>query len=302
MHVILGVSAVKYLDEVFHNMQHSPLSAHYFELPVTKTRHSLGAWLFTVMSSKCNVTKTGEKGCHDVISNIVGLILDLCDKDKDPITAVRVSGDPPVREVKTINVAFGIPLYAICEAFNTVVTDQVVSEPETIDSDMEGVSITDMNSYMKGRVEHKIKLTRQALHTQRQLEATGRAIVKRKRVESEAAAVTAVTATVTAIARNANVVLTSTEHTEIDRDGESQTFITVSEMAHDDADYSAADEAAPEVTAAVPMSAADFGKALLTIGEELENSVEEYNELTRLPCLNQSFQNLKRLIQTWTQS
>ena len=68
-----GVKAgVKYLDEVFHNMQHSPLSAHYFELPVTKTRHSLGAWLFTVMSSKCKVTNTGEKGCHDVISNVIG--------------------------------------------------------------------------------------------------------------------------------------------------------------------------------------------------------------------------------------
>ena len=85
------------------------------------------------MSSKCKVTSTGSKGCHGILANVMGLILDLCDNDVPEFTAVRDHGDPPVRQVKPINKVFGIPLHSICEAFSTVVTEQAVSDPETID-------------------------------------------------------------------------------------------------------------------------------------------------------------------------
>ena len=64
-------NGVEYLGEVFYNMQTAPLNAHYYEIPITKNRESLGAWLFTVMVSKCKVTATGEKGCHELISTVV---------------------------------------------------------------------------------------------------------------------------------------------------------------------------------------------------------------------------------------
>ena len=236
---------VKYLGEVVNNMQSMQLSVNCFELPGNKTRQSLACWMFSVMSSKC--CSPGDQGWHAMLWKICVLILDACDKER-PMCTIDAS---------IVTKVVGIPLHSICQMFSSIVNDQEACDLESIDSDMTGVSVTDMNDCLVKHTRAKKEFTRKVVHSQRQIEATARAIVKRKRSQSDNIAVAAV-----AIAEAA-----------VDSVNRMATAANPIVMEHDGADYDRPDETAagdvapPAVTVEVTpppplMSISELGKGL----------------------------------------
>ena len=166
--------AVRHLCEVFEsiNAPQLQLELNATQLPLLKTRYTLMSWMFSTMSAKCYCKKTDGK--HEQLYKIATVIINACDAN---MTTCEIGGKPVTKIA-------GINLVHVCSMFGKTVDEDDMSDLESVNSDLAELSIDEMGEKIAQHVKDKSKLTRRARNTQNLINATQRAITKRKHSET----------------------------------------------------------------------------------------------------------------------
>ena len=133
----------KYLAEVVSNKKSMEAGVDGLELPVKTSRASLSTWMYCVMNSKCY--NDGSQDCDPTLWKICGLLLDACDCELPVYTIDGV----------IVMKVLGISLCKLVQVITSSVDDYEVSDLESVDSDMSGVSVTAIHDRLVKQVRAK---------------------------------------------------------------------------------------------------------------------------------------------------